>query len=214
MQETEMLDIVNEAGEIIGVASRGEVHGNNSLLHRVVHALVFDAAGNLILQKRSMIKDVAPGKWDTSVGGHVDHGETIEAALLREMREELDITLDLTVAGPDKQPELMYSYIHSNSYESELVHTYRYTHTGTIDFNRDEIDEVRAWSLQEVRDNLNSGIFSDNFEDEFRKYLELIARLDCIQYKKAMEGFVPNQTHPQGEGRGTQPRRSPLDPHL
>ncbi|KJU85989.1 NUDIX hydrolase [Candidatus Magnetobacterium bavaricum] len=165
MQETELLDIVNEAGETIGVASRGEVHGNNSLLHRVVHALVFDATGNLILQKRSTTKDVAPGKWDTSVGGHVDHGETIEVALSREMREELGIV-------PDKQPQLMYSYIHRNSYESELVHTYRYTHTGTIDFNRDEIDEVRGWSLQEVRTNLNNGLFSDNFEDEFRRYME------------------------------------------
>ncbi|KJU82877.1 NUDIX hydrolase, partial [Candidatus Magnetobacterium bavaricum] len=148
MQETELLDIVNEAGEIIGVAGRNKVHGNNSLLHRVVHALVFDAAGNLILQKRATTKDVAPGKWDTSVGGHVDHGETIEVALLREMREELDI-------APDKQPELMYSYIHRNSYESELVHTYRYTHTGAIDFNHDEIDEVRGWSLQEIHANLN-----------------------------------------------------------
>ncbi|MBF0608059.1 MAG: NUDIX domain-containing protein [Candidatus Magnetobacterium sp. LHC-1] len=174
MQETELLDIVNEDGEIIGVASRGEVHGNNSLLHRVVHVLVFDAAGDLILQKRSMNKDVAPGKWDTSVGGHVDHGETVEAALVREMREELGIISAslLTVAGPNTPPELMYCYIHSNSYESELVHTYRYTHTGAIDFNSDEIDEVRGWPLQEVCENLGRAIFSDNFEDEFRKYLD------------------------------------------
>ncbi|MBF0537968.1 MAG: NUDIX domain-containing protein [Nitrospirae bacterium] len=174
MQETELLDIVNEAGEIIGVASRSQAHGNNSLLHRVVHTLVFDAKGDLILQKRSMTKDVAPGKWDTSVGGHVDHGETIEVALLREMREELGIVID-------KSPELMYSYIHRNDYESELVHTYsfslqdapgRYTYTGIIEFNRDEIDEVRGWSLQEIGLNLGSGIFSDNFEDEFRRYLE------------------------------------------
>ncbi|MBF0337521.1 MAG: NUDIX domain-containing protein [Nitrospirae bacterium] len=166
MQEAELLDIVNEDGKIIGVASRGEVHGNNSLLHRVVHVLVFDAAGDLILQKRSMNKDVAPGKWDTSVGGHVDHGETVDVALLREMREELGII------SASLLPELMYSYIHSNSYESEMVHTYRYTHTGAIDFNRDEIDEVRGWPLKEVCANLNKGIFSDNFEDEFRKYLD------------------------------------------
>ncbi|MBF0344711.1 MAG: NUDIX domain-containing protein [Nitrospirae bacterium] len=160
----ELLDIVNEDGDIIGAASRMEAHGNNRLLHRVVHVLVFDGTGGLILQKRSMAKDVAAGKWDTSVGGHVDYGETIEAALLREMQEELGII-------PDRTPEFMYKYIHRNSYESELVHTYRYVHKGEVRFNTVEIDEVRSWTLAEVESSLGSGVFSDNFQDEFRKYL-------------------------------------------
>ena len=77
----ERLDVVNESGEIIDTLARSEIHGNPELLHMVVHVLVFNAKGELLLQKRSMDKDVAPGRWDTSVGGHVNAGEGLADAV-------------------------------------------------------------------------------------------------------------------------------------
>ena len=71
----EICDIYNEAGEPIGRATRGEAHQNPSLVHRAVHVLVFNRGGQLLLQKRVQAKDIEPGKWDTSVGGHLDPGE-------------------------------------------------------------------------------------------------------------------------------------------
>jgi isopentenyldiphosphate isomerase len=174
----ELLDIVTPEGEVIGRAPRSEVHGNNKLLHRVVHVFVFDAEGKLLLQKRSMNKDVAPGMWDTSVGGHVDLGETVEEAVLREMEEELGIRMperEWATEGPPcscGKPLFMYKYIHSNRYESELVHSYSFIHNGDIIFNRDEIDEVRCWDIDEIKETLGkTGILSDNFEHEFVTYL-------------------------------------------
>ena len=87
-----LLDIVDEAGRIVGRETRKCCHGNPALIHRSVHVFVFNSAGELYLQKRSMSKDVQPGKWDTSVGGHLDHGEEYDAAVLREMEEELEHT--------------------------------------------------------------------------------------------------------------------------
>ena len=86
---SEEFPVVNERGEVIGKASRRECHSGSKLLHPVVHLHVFDAAGNLFLQKRSLKKDIQPGRWDTAVGGHVDYGETINDALVREACEEL-----------------------------------------------------------------------------------------------------------------------------
>ncbi|HXX58068.1 MAG TPA: NUDIX domain-containing protein [Thermodesulfovibrionales bacterium] len=166
MKQEEYLEIVNDEGEVIGTAPRSEIHGNPSLMHRVVHALLFNGQGELLLQKRSQKKDVAPGKWDTSVGGHVSPGEELSVAAKREMEEELG------VAGYDL--DYLYSYRHSNPYETELVSTYRCIYDGTLDrisFNREEIDEVRFWSLKEVQEMLGKQILSDNFEDEFRTYL-------------------------------------------
>ncbi len=163
MQE-ELLEVVNESGEIIKTLPRSEIHGNPSLIHRVVHVLVFNKKGELFLQKRSMNKDVAPGKWDTSVGGHVNSGESLNDALKREMEEELGITTC--------EPESLYSYIHSNPYETELVYTYSCIHDGEINFQHDEIDEVRPWSLDEIRRNIGKGILSDNFQHEIKTYLE------------------------------------------
>ena len=162
MDADEYLEIVNEEGETIGHAQRSEIHGNPSLVHKVVHVLVFNKKGELLLQKRSQNKDVAPGKWDTSVGGHVESGEDLLSSCKREMQEELGIN--------DYEPEYLYSYIHRNSYESELVSTYRCMYDGEITYNRFEIEDIRFWNMQEIKEALGQRIFSDNFEDEFRNY--------------------------------------------
>jgi len=159
----ELLAVVNERGEVIKDLPRSEIHGNPSLIHRVVHVLVFNSKGELLLQKRSMNKDVAAGKWDTSVGGHVNAGETLDKAVTREMKEELGIS-SCTL-------EFLYTYIHSNEYETELVYTYSCYHDGEINFQKDEIDEVRSWSLEEINLNIGKGILSDNFEHEIQTYI-------------------------------------------
>lgn len=163
MDSEELLEIVNYRGEVIGSAPRSEIHGNPSLLHRVVHVLVFNTSGDLLLQKRSQNKDVAPGKWDTSVGGHVGIGEDLLSSSLREMQEELGVS--------GYEPEYLYSYMHSNQYEAELVATFRCLCSGEFAFNREEIDEVRFWSLAEIRQAIGKNLLSDNFEHEFMTYL-------------------------------------------
>ena len=107
--EKEMFPLVDEDGRIIGAASRGECHSGSKLLHPVVHLHVFNSKGELYLQKRPMWKDIQPGKWDTSVGGHVDLGESVEIALRREAREELGIT--------DFVPELLLHYVFESDRE-------------------------------------------------------------------------------------------------
>ncbi|MBI4688612.1 MAG: NUDIX domain-containing protein [Nitrospirae bacterium] len=168
MANEELLDVVTESGKIIRTLPRSEIHGNPSLMHRVVHVLVFNGEGGLLLQKRSMNKDVAPGRWDTSVGGHINHGETIEEALRREMEEELGIVVN--DKGSLSMPEFLYTYIHSNPYETELVYTFAYTYDGEPLFNREEIDEVRPWSIEEIDKTIGKGVLSDNFEHEFAMY--------------------------------------------
>jgi isopentenyldiphosphate isomerase len=162
----EQLEVVNIKGEVIGYAPRAEIHGNPSLIHRVVHVLVFNKKGGLLLQKRPQTKDVAPGKWDTSVGGHVGIGEELHFSSRREMHEELGIT--------GCEPEHLYSYIHSNSYETELVTTYRCVYEGGISFNKGEIEEIRFWSFDDIREAMGKNILSDNFEHEFRTYLSYL----------------------------------------
>ena len=156
--QDEFLDVVTEKGEIIKTLPRNEIHGNPSLIHKVVHVLVFNREGALLLQKRSVHKDVAPGKWDTSVGGHVNAGEALDEAVRREMEEELGITAC--------KPKFLYTYIHSNPYETELVYTYSCVHDGEIRFDKNEIDEIRAWDTDEIKENIGRGILSDNFEHE------------------------------------------------
>ena len=88
----EIFDVVNERDEVIGRQTRGEVH-RLGLIHRAVHVLVFNAAGQVFLQKRSMKKDRQPGLWDSSASGHVDADEDYDACAARELREEIGLQL-------------------------------------------------------------------------------------------------------------------------
>jgi isopentenyldiphosphate isomerase/intracellular septation protein A len=157
--EEEWFDLVTPEGKIIGKAPRSAVHGNPRLLHPVVHLHIFHRNGQIFLQKRSQIKDVQPGKWDTAVGGHVLTGEDVISALKREALEELGIKKDNYVP--------LYSYIMKNDYESELVYTFRVTDNGPFKINRDEIDLGRFWGIKEIERNLVKNIFTPNFEQEF-----------------------------------------------
>jgi isopentenyldiphosphate isomerase len=160
--EKEIIEVVDREGRVMGAAPRDCVHRDNRLLHRVVHVLVFDADNRLLLQKRSQHKKIAPGRWDTSVGGHVDCGETIETAMMREMEEELGIRPDA--------PRYAYQYIHTNNVESELVFTYICQINGLIRFNPEEIDAVKFWTTAEIEAAMGHGALSDNFADEFMRY--------------------------------------------
>ena len=94
MPMIEMLDIVNDADEVVGQASRVEVH-RKRLNHRATHILLFNSAQQVFVQLRSMTKDTNPGLWDTSAAGHVDAGESYEACAVRELQEELGIAVSV-----------------------------------------------------------------------------------------------------------------------
>ncbi|MBI5531590.1 MAG: NUDIX domain-containing protein [Deltaproteobacteria bacterium] len=158
----ELFPLVNEQGEVVGSALRSEVHGNPALMHPVVHCIVVNARGELLLQLRSKDKDVQPGRWDTSVGGHVAFGEPIEHALARELREEIGL------AQADLR--FLYRYVMRSEIETELVHTYQCVAEGPFEHQVSEIDELRFWSREQIRAALGTGVLTPNFEDEFARY--------------------------------------------
>jgi isopentenyl-diphosphate delta-isomerase len=86
----EFFDVVDANDAVIGRALRKDVHARG-LWHRAVHVLVFNAAGETFLQKRSMSKDMSPGCWDAACSGHVDSGEDYDTAAARELGEEIGV---------------------------------------------------------------------------------------------------------------------------
>ncbi len=162
----EWFPLVDEEGRVVGKATRRECHSGSMLLHPVVHLHIFDNEGRLFLQRRSMSKDIQPGKWDTAVGGHVDYGETIEEALHREVREELGITHFV--------PRLNFVYCFTSSIERELVHSYRTIYEGEMVIDPVEIDEGRYWKIEDIESNIGKGVFTPNFEQEFERLRKIL----------------------------------------
>jgi len=157
---SELFPLVDETGAVTGKATRAECHSGTFWLHPVVHLHVVNPAGLLYLQKRSRSKDIQPGKWDTSVGGHVDFGETIEEALRREAFEELHI------AG--FAPVFAARYVWRSAVEKELVNTFVTCYDGEIECDANEIEEGRFWCLPEIEESIGKNIFTPNFEHDFQ----------------------------------------------
>ena len=164
---SEMFDVYDESGRWCGVRPRRECHGNPALVHRSVHVVVFDSSGTrILLQKRSRLKDIQPGKWDTAVGGHVDAGETVENAAQRELAEELGVTGEL---------EFLFESKIRNDIESENVTIYKLVHDGPFKFAADEIDEIRFFDLTEFADaaGRNREDFTPNLQKELADLVKL-----------------------------------------
>lgn len=168
MNITEYFPIVTVEGEVIGKSTRKECHSGSFLLHPVVHLHVFNPEGDLYLQKRAMNKDIQPGKWDTSVGGHVDFGEEIEEALHREVREELGIV--------DFKPDFAFRYPFRSDKEYELVNSFYVVYSGIITPDPTEISEGKFWKLNDIEKNIGKDIFTPNFETEFSRLVDFIKR--------------------------------------
>jgi isopentenyldiphosphate isomerase len=128
-----------------------------------VHIHLFNTRGELFLQKRSEKKDIQPGKWDTSVGGHIGPGESVESALEREAAEELDLK--------DLKHEFIGRYIWESSREKELVYSFSAVSDEFPKINPDEIEDGRYWRIEEIKENLGRNIFTPNFEHEFASSL-------------------------------------------
>lgn len=164
----EIFPIVNEQSETIGSATRQECHSGSFLLHPVVHMHIFNEHDELYLQKRAMHKDTQPGKWDTSVGGHVDINETVWEALQREVYEELNIETF--------EPVFAFRYVFQSEVEKELVNSFFTYYSDAIEPNPAEITEGRFWSLKEIRENIGKAVFTPNFESEFQLLMEALEK--------------------------------------
>jgi len=90
----EMVNIFDDNYNLIGSAPREQAH-RKGLLHDVVHCWVYDPAdgGKVWFQQRSKTKTVFPLYYDIAVGGHIGAGEDPLTAAIREVWEEIGLTL-------------------------------------------------------------------------------------------------------------------------
>jgi isopentenyldiphosphate isomerase len=138
----EIIDIVNERDEVIDRKPRREVHARG-LWHRAVHVLVFNARGEIFLQKRSMKKDTAAGLWDSSSSGHVDSGEDYDACAVRELREEIGLSVAQT-------PQRLFKIDACQETGWEFCWVYRCESEGPFQLHPEEI-EIGGWfALEKV----------------------------------------------------------------
>jgi isopentenyldiphosphate isomerase len=178
----EIFDVVNERDEVIDARPRAEVHARG-LWHRAVHVLVFNSRGEVFLQKRSMLKDTAKGKWDSSSSGHVDSGEDYDACAVRELREEIGLDLEnLTQGRKGAKLEKLFKIDARQETGWEFCWVYRCENEGPFQLHPDEI-ETGDWFAPEFVTKWVSEKPQD-FASAFRLIWEIFNRRDAETQRK------------------------------
>ena len=158
-ENEELVPLVDEQGKIVGQAPRSQVHNGSKLLHPVVHLHVLNPNKNILLQKRPMSKQIQPGRWDTSVGGHISAGETLEKALKKEAFEEIGLV------GFSAKLQKVYRW--ESEVEAELVYLFTTFDCKNVKVQSDEVEEIRFWTKNQIEKQIGQEIFTTNFEYEF-----------------------------------------------
>lgn len=100
----EEIEVYTEDGTPTGVAKpREEIH-SQGIWHKVIHTwIVSKPSGNLLIQRRCPTKESHPDKWDVSSAGHISFGQQSKEAAVRELEEELGLTV------PEERFELLFT---------------------------------------------------------------------------------------------------------
>ncbi len=89
----ELVDILDSEGNMTGKTALKSVVHQKGLCHQTVHIWFYTSDGKVLLQQRGKDKETHPMLWDVSVAGHIGAGEAIETAAIREIQEEIGLTV-------------------------------------------------------------------------------------------------------------------------
>lgn len=179
--------IVSDQGKIIGsIQHLTSLSDKNKYIHPVVRVMIIDK-GMILLQKRTVNNIVDSGMWDTSISNHVKTGENIEQCVDRTSKEHYSLE--------------GFKYMHLSNYTLEVSNEFQYVFLFVscqlIDLtpNLKFIDQAKWWTQQQIEENLQSGIFPENFKIEY----DLLKRSGLLETGKCecscrLKETIYNQT--------------------
>lgn len=136
----EVVVLVNDENEEIGVMPKLDAHHSNTPLHRGFSSYVFNTKGEFLLTQRARMKKVWPGIWTNSCCGHPGLNETVEDAVNRRLDYELGLTPEqMEVVLPD----FRYRVTLHGIVENEICPVYLVRVSGEPKPNPKEVEEYR-----------------------------------------------------------------------
>ena len=174
----EYIDIVTKQGIPTGKSAlKSDIH-TKGYYHNTAHVWLFTKDGHVLLAQRAASKLICPLLWDVSVAGHVDAAETIENAAIREVKEEIGITLTIDQLHKIGVFKCFQSYPNGIR-DNEFHHTFiseLLTDLEKLQLDKNEVEAVKLVSLTKFQ-NLINNIGTDNhFVPSNKQYYQLILK--------------------------------------
>jgi isopentenyl-diphosphate delta-isomerase type 1 len=161
--EEEYFAVVDEKDKIIGKETRRVCHSGSMQRHRCACIFVF-YKDKLLIQKRSLAKDLYKGYFASSAAGHVDYGESYEQAAKRELKEELGLNLPL---------KFVLKFKSDNEFEKEFITLYQalLNNPDQIKIDSSETESIYFKTIDEIRQMIKEGQkFTPTFLKAFENY--------------------------------------------
>lgn len=172
----EYIDIVDANGIPTGVSELKSIIHQKGLYHNTVHIWFYSKNGEILLSQRSAKKSICPLMWDVSVAGHIDAGESIEQAALRETKEEigLDITeSDLQKIGMFKCFQSYDSGIADNEFHHTYICKLKVSLASLIP-QEEEVEALKLVSLEEFQYLIDHIGIDNHFVPSNKTYYEVV----------------------------------------
>jgi len=148
----ELVDLYDENRVPLGKTAERYGKKGPGEYRTVVHVCVFDTQGRLLIQQRAPEKYIWPGRWDVSVGGGVDAGETSRQGAEREFREELGYPLQLGTMRPSVTVNFRGGF-------DDFFLVTKNLDLDTLVLQKEEVSAVRWATLEEVMELMDGGQF-------------------------------------------------------
>ena len=120
--------------------------------HLVVHVVIFNTQGEMLIQQRQPFKEGWPNMWDVTVGGSAIAGDTSRTAAQREVLEEIGLRIDLT----NELPKLTIPF---GTGFDDIYTLVQDVDLSALTLQESEVQAVRWASEAEILDMLADGRF-------------------------------------------------------
>lgn len=101
-RRSEHVVLLDERGRPSGSCPKATAHSRATPLHLAFSCHIVNRRGEVLLTRRALTKATWPGAWSNGCCGHPQLGESLRAAVVRRVREELAVTpVHLALAIPD-----------------------------------------------------------------------------------------------------------------
>ena len=146
----EKLILVDSDDNEIGYSSKSECHKGLGTLHRAFSIFLFNSNGELLIQKRSIKKELWSQYWSNSCCSHPRKGEDLYEAATRRIQQELSIECNLSFLYKFQYQE---NYNTSGS-EHELCSVFYGLYDGSIRCNENEIEDWRMIGSTQLNEEI------------------------------------------------------------
>ncbi len=153
----ELIDVITPDGVPTGVRKpKPEIHRDGDW-HRAIHVWIVTPDKRILLQRRSMQKENNPGLWDVSAAGHVSAGEDPLDSALREVREELGLTLrpeELRHIATLPASCVLNGGTYFDNELHEIFIVRRAVDPGLLVLQKEEVDDAALVTIDELRERV------------------------------------------------------------